>query len=122
MKPSVITPAYVALYPLLSEVARKHGYCLAIHGSVGRDMDLLAAPWTETAGDPLDMIKEMKAVTASVTHSSEDDQFFPDCNPTSKPHGRLAYSLHLTDRGGAGPYLDVSVMPRLTSRTPISGG
>ena len=112
MKPSVITPAYVALYPLLSEVARKHGYCLAIHGSVGQDMDLLAAPWTETAGEPLDMIKEMKAVTASVTHSSEDDQFFPDCHPTVKPHGRLAYSLHLTARGGAGPYLDVSVMPR----------
>lgn len=39
-----------------------------------------------------------------------------------KPHGRLAYSLHLTDRGGAGPYLDVSVMPRLTSPTPTAEG
>lgn len=119
MKPPVVTPAYVALYPLLCQVARKHGYCLAIHGSVGRDMDLLAAPWIEEAGDPLDMIKEMKQVTASVTHGPDLDHLFPDCHPTEKPHGRRAYSLHLTERGCDGPYLDVSVMPRFPK--PVSG-
>jgi len=32
--------------------------------------------------------------------------------PKKKPHGRVAYSLHFTDRGCDGPYIDLSVMPR----------
>jgi hypothetical protein len=32
---------------------------------------------------------------------------------TFKPHGRLAWVLHLTDNGCNGPYLDVSVMPKM---------
>jgi len=28
--------------------------------------------------------------------------------PTKKPHGRLAWSFHM----GAGPYVDLSVMPQ----------
>jgi len=35
-------------------------------------------------------------------------------SPTNKPHGRVAYSIHLTDAGSESPYFDVSVMPKLT--------
>jgi hypothetical protein len=118
MKPASPAAAYIALYPALCEVARAHGYALATHGSIGRDFDLIAAPWTAEAVDALTLIKALKAATGTVTHASHADEYFPDCAPTAKPHGRLAYSLHCTDRGGDGPYLDVSVLPRSVPSVP----
>lgn len=103
---------YVAWYPLLVEVARKYGYALCVHGSVQRDMDLVAVPWTDEASDPLTLIKALKEATGCVTHQDEMDHYYPDCDPKEKPHGRVAYSLHCSNRGCFGAYLDVSVMPR----------
>lgn len=51
MKTPTIAPAYAGLYPCLCEVARKHGYALAIHGSLEHDMDVVAIPWTDEAVD-----------------------------------------------------------------------
>jgi len=106
--------AYLAFYPVLCEVARAHGYCLAIHGTLGRDMDLIAIPWTEDAADAPTLITALKEKTGSCTHGWENDRFFKDCAPTDKPHGRKAYSLHLTERGSEGAYFDVSVMPKIS--------
>lgn len=104
--------AYVALYPMLLQVAKDHGYTLAVHGSVHRDFDLVAIPWIEEASDPLVLIKALKEATRMVTHHEDFDDRSPDCAPTVKPHGRTAYSLHVTNRGMYGGYLDVSVMPK----------
>lgn len=106
---------YAALFPQLVEIAKAHGYALAVHGTMHRDFDLIAVPWAAEATDSLALIKALKAATGTNTHSFECDHYWPDCNPTAKPHGRLAYSLHFTDRGGDGPYMDVSVMPRLSA-------
>ena len=46
-----------------------------------------------------------------VTHE-DFDHIEPRLNPTLKPHGRIAYSLHVTNSGMYGGYLDVSVMPK----------
>lgn len=116
MKPATLTAGYVCLYPALCEIARRHGYALAAHGTMQRDFDLVAVPWTEAAVDALTLILAIKTHVRANTHHFEADEYFPDCNPTRKPHGRLAYSLHFTNRGGEGPYLDVSVMPRATGR------
>ena len=110
---AVIAPFYAVLYPTLCEIARSHGYSLAIHGTLGRDLDLIATPWTDEATDALTLITSLKAATATVTHTAECDHYFKDHHPSIKPHGRLAYSLHLTDNGAEGPYIDVSVMPRV---------
>lgn len=40
------------MYPVLAEIARKHGYALAVHGSLGRDFDMIAIPWKKEASDP----------------------------------------------------------------------
>lgn len=111
-----VAGAYVALMPVLVEVAREHGYALAVHGSLNTDCDLIAVPWTEEAAEALTLIKALKGAVGAGTFKLDqelDEQFWPDCAPTPKPHGRVAYSLHFTDRGSDGPYLDVSVMPRV---------
>lgn len=103
--------AYCAFYPMLLQIARDHGYTLAVHGSVHRDFDLIAVPWIEEASSPLVLIQAMKEATKAVTHHDEMDYHYPDCCPTAKPHGRMAYSLHVTNSGMYGGYLDVSVLP-----------
>jgi hypothetical protein len=97
---------------MLLQIAKDHGYSLAVHGSVHRDLDLVAIPWIEEASDPLDLIRAMKEATRTVTTGDEWDHIRPDCSPTQKPHGRLAYALHVTNSGMYGGYLDVSVMPK----------
>lgn len=105
--------AYVALYPMLSQIAKDHGYALAVHGSLHRDFDLIAVPWIEEASEPLELIKAMKEATHTVTTGDEWDHFVPECEPRKKPHGRIGYALHVTNRGMYGGYFDVSVMPKI---------
>lgn len=103
---------YAQTYPQLVKIARAHGYCLAIHGSMATDFDLVAVPWTETAAPALNLILAIKNDVGVNTVHFELDHWFANCKPTPKPHGRQAYSLHFTNRGCEGPYLDISVMPR----------
>lgn len=108
--------AYVAIYPMLQSIAKDHGYALAVHGSVRRDFDLVAVPWIEEASEPLTLLKAIKEATKAIIHSDDvevETKYWPDLNPTKKPHGRLAYALHLTNKGMYGGYLDVSVMPKI---------
>jgi hypothetical protein len=105
--------AYVALYPMLLQIAKDHGYTLAVHGSLHRDFDLIAVPWVEAASDALTLIRAMRKKTRMVTqHEKSDRKWHKDCSPTQKPHGRVGYSLHVTNSGMYGGYLDISVMPR----------
>lgn len=105
--------AYVALYPMLLQIANDHGYALAVHGSLHRDFDLIAVPWIESASDALTLIRAMRRKTRTVTqHEMSDRKWHKDCSPTQKPHGRVSYSLHVTNSGMYGGYLDISVMPR----------
>ncbi|MEZ5386481.1 MAG: hypothetical protein R3F13_13295 [Prosthecobacter sp.] len=106
--------AYVALYPMLLQIAKDHGYSLAVHGSVHRDLDLVAIPWIEDAAEPLTLIQAIKEATKTVTSHEEFDHLQEDCAPTVKPHGRMAYSLHVTNKGMHGGYLDISIMPKKT--------
>ena len=105
--------AYVAIYPMLVAIARRHGYALAVHGSLHRDFDLIAVPWVKEASEPLVLIKAFKKATRAVTHHDETDHLVKDCAPNAKPHGRIAYSLHVTNSGMYGGYLDISVLPKL---------
>lgn len=59
LKPNY-APVYVAaMYPGLCEIFQRHGYALAVHGSVARDLDLLAIPWVEHPSKRLVVLKEM---------------------------------------------------------------
>jgi len=94
---------YATYYGIFSDIAKKYGYALAVHGSFTRDMDLVAIPWTADAKDPVDMIREM-----SKAAGWKSDEVIFGVPVAKKPHGRVAY--HITTGGGG--YADISVMPR----------
>jgi hypothetical protein len=96
---------YERLIEPLRLVARQHGYALAVHGSLSRDIDLVAVPWTEEAVSGFGL---MTALLAEVRRRNEGTATVYPEMPSEKPHGRLAWSIHL----GGGPYLDISILPR----------
>lgn len=102
--------AYTVLLPVLTEVAREKGYALALHGSMIRDLDLIAVPWIEEAAEPAELID---ALCESVSAWFDKKQ-----NPGRKPHGRLAWSILPNDTAGA-VYLDISVMPKKRKRKSV---
>lgn len=89
--------------PLRTE-AKLHGYALATHGSMARDIDLIAVPWTEDA-KPVDILigglrsvlMRLYPITLEVGPNLE----------RPKPHGRLCWSFWIRPW----TYIDLSVMP-----------
>lgn len=101
MKSPSPAPGYAAMYPLLCEVARAHGYALAVHGTLQRDMDLVAIPWTEDAATP-------EVLVAAMRKRGQWFEFDADVYPPSnKPHGRRAWTIPLMGE----QFIDLSVMP-----------
>ena len=98
------TRAYCdAFLPALRIVAESCGYALAVHGSLERDIDLLAAPWRD---------KEMSAEYLAERLTKVIDSIFKIdrvVGPEQKPHGRKAWSIHFCGEH----YIDLSVMPTL---------
>ncbi len=82
--------------------AHKCGYAIAVHGSLLRDIDLLAAPWTKEAAAPTTLLK---AVIEGINRFNVGH--LKDKKPVKKPHGRLALVIHV-----GCTYIDLSVMPR----------
>jgi hypothetical protein len=101
LKPASYGPFYAAgIYPKLADIFRRHGYALAVHGSVQNDFDLIAVPWVENAGEPEAVVTEVNAAFAA-TFSRPD--------PAVRAHGRIAYKLAISFGDCA---LDISFMPR----------
>lgn len=98
MKPANFAPAYAAMYPALAEIAREHGYALAVHGSMARDFDVVCIPWVDAPSDPADVVAAM-CKTFAITPVGE---------PETRQHGRLIFTL-LVKFGNC--FLDLSFMP-----------
>ena len=58
-KPSYAPVYAAALYPELALIAKTHGYALAVHGSLQRDLDLIGIPWVEKPSDPVAVIDDI---------------------------------------------------------------
>ena len=115
VKPYTPAAAYVALYPELCAVARGCGYALAVHGSLGRDFDLIAVPWTPEAVSDAELVEALRSFCGGrVFEAKSETDGTVGPNPTAKPHGRMAWSLHVIHPATIkAPYLDISVMPRI---------
>lgn len=98
--PKVRPLAYVLHVPRLTETARQHGYALAVHGSLQRDLDLIACPWSEVVSEPEVLIRALCQRVGGF--------MLPTETAMNKPHGRKAWMIHL----GAGLYIDLSIMPQ----------
>jgi hypothetical protein len=107
---------YERLITPLRFVARHHGYALAVHGSLARDIDLIAVPWSLGASAAATLVEAIRAEAEEISGATafwlNDDRAdlrdYTRRNPEPKPHGRLGWSIHLA---GTGVYIDLSVMP-----------
>lgn len=119
-KPIHAKPSLYAYYFFtLKEVAITYGYNLVVHGSLNRDLDLIAIPWQEEIKPHGEMIKELANVIGGRIMNTEKN--IPH-GFTVTHHGRMHYVINIF-RGGYCPndvyiedpqyYLDISVMPEI---------
>lgn len=100
--------------PALVEAARVHGYALAVHGSQQRDLDLVAAPWTDDASPAGPLLTALCEATARATGWGQPANR-GSCD--QKPHGRFAMTIVASFQ----IELDVSVMPLLPTKARSEG-
>jgi len=80
--------------------AREFWYTIAVHGSLSRDLDLIAVPWAEVVdATPEELVA---AVVKALDMPCLVD------GPEEKPHGRKAWSIRMPKHRW---YVDLSVMP-----------
>jgi hypothetical protein len=99
------------MMPALRFVARQCGYALAVHGSLKTDIDLIAVPWRDSAPDAHYVAEQIRLTAERIIGTARMREGDP--NPTQKDCGRLAWSFYLQPDGIEGPYIDLSVMPKL---------
>ena len=130
VKPTHAKPSYYAImFEPLKKIAIKYGYNLVLHGSLNRDMDLIAIPWIEKIGDIDKMIAEFCVYVGGEIQlcneqRNENGEIVGDLF-TVKPHMRRVYVINIYRGGyltGGGfmdiayhndpeTYIDISVIP-----------
>ena len=93
-------------------VARDAGYAITVHGSLARDIDLVAIPWIEhNVSTPDYLVDRIAAVIAgqvgrcAVYRSKGKDPW------TEKPHGRKSITILAWNELFGSVDIDISVMP-----------
>lgn len=104
---------YKDALPRIREAARALGYAIGVHGSMRRDLDLIAVPWIAEHADK-------DTLAQAVMKSAGGFQYERDSHRwTQKPCGRVAISLPICwcewegrdyNVPGIG-HIDLSVMP-----------
>lgn len=118
-KPIHAKPSYYAImFEPLKAIALKYGYNLVIHGSLNRDMDLIAIPWVQELGSVDDMINEFCEYVGGQLNADVK---------RAAPHGRKWYTIdiyrggyessrgisNLVYREDPQTYIDISVTPKI---------
>lgn len=112
---------YELLIGPLRERAKELGYAIGVHGTLKRDIDLIACPWTNEAVDAKHLAEQLRLVVEKVNGyaqpgAREISEYFLDGCPGGKDHGRMCWTWYLDKEGSdncKGPYIDLSVMPRI---------
>ena len=97
----------LSVIAIVKITAKRCGYAVAWHGSLARDIDLIACPWTESAKPPEVLVERIVDAVKGWVNPARN-------NPLAKPHGRLAWTIYLL---GTGVMIDLSVMPLLPDTT-----
>lgn len=105
--PTKVQRKFEAIIGPVREAARQCGYAIAVHGSLARDIDLVAIPWTDEAVDG-EALAKVVAVAAAGT-GDEWARVGGAMQRTERPHGRVVWVINLVPQ----TYIDLSVMPRL---------
>lgn len=99
---------YAQLLPRIRETGKKLGYAIAIHGSLQRDLDLLAVPWVEDASSAMDLVSAIAAEVHGFVIGDIQNRGTID-EPTIQPHGRRSWNICWGGRA----FIDLSIMPRV---------
>lgn len=102
--------------PAIREAAQACGYAIGVHGSMRRDMDLIAAPWRDGASDKDALAHAIANAACGITRSGPYEW-------ESKPLGRMAASIPCCwpewyGEAGAG-HIDLSVTPSAAQPAPV---
>ena len=90
-KPIHAKPSLYAFYFMsLKEIAKEYGYNLVLHGSLNRDLDLIAIPWVDDPKDELEMIKHFDRELNGVDSDYKEHYLF-----SILPGGRKSYVINL---------------------------
>lgn len=101
---------YAWMIPYLTRIGRRHGYAIAVHGSMSRDLDIVAVPWVEGASPPEELIEEIARLT--------DGRIVEANAGSERPHGRRSWNIVFD---GAWHFLDISVTPVVAPEPERSG-
>lgn len=86
--------------------ARELGYALAVHGSLKRDIDLVAVAWTEQAVSSDELANAILQVARTETGYAELSADLAGEIRSERPHGRIAWAIIVA----GGSYIDLSVI------------
>lgn len=92
-KPVHAKPSLYAFYfEMLKEIAMQYGYNLVLHGSMNRDLDLIAIPWQEKIGDKSEMLNRFaETLGGFILHESEETRN----NFRDTYHGRECWIINI---------------------------
>lgn len=93
MKPIHAKPSLYAFYfDVIKEIGLEYGYNIVLHGSMNRDLDLIAIPWQEAIGDKKEMLDRISEAIGGyvMVESDEDRKRFRE-----RHHGRQCYVINI---------------------------
>lgn len=97
VKPIHAKPSLFSFYfEIIKEIGLKYGYNIVLHGSMNRDLDLIAIPWEENISDKELMVDEIVAViggTLLMQNRSVNDTIGTRFD--YKPHNRIVYIINI---------------------------
>lgn len=117
-KPVKARPSLYAIYfELLKPIAKDFGYNLLLHGSLNRDIDLVAVPWVDDPKDECIMLQEFDKCINGVCRTTQDGNIAEAYHFNILPGGRHSYFINV-NRGGRWNsyddrqyYIDISITP-----------
>lgn len=94
--------------PAIRQAAMAHGYAIGVHGSMRRDLDLIATPWCEPVSDKEVLARAIAEAACGISRQGKYDW-------EAKPFGRMATSIPCCwvaapCAAGSG-HIDLSVTP-----------
>lgn len=107
--PDDLEKFFLSVLPKIREAARECGYAVGVHGSMRRDLDLIAAPWTADHADKNVLAREIQRAACGMVQAT----YSWSSNPP-KPCGRVATCFPICwseYRVTSAGHVDLSVLP-----------
>lgn len=123
-KPIHAKPSLYAFYfEIIKEIGMEYGYNIVLHGSMNRDLDLIAIAWQEKIGDKMEMLNSIaEAIGGHILFETDEDRKLF----RNKFHGRECYVININrtikakvhgmitefiEHDDPQYYIDISILP-----------